>query len=226
MSPRDGIAKRSDTGIVHCAKGRVRRKEAVPPCVAPTDNRVYHKITASARRSRAATRLQHRVFLSGATPGRCRHARHYCDNPSHSCLPRRAGHRWNLLDHTGTTLTRLDPIHCYARHSLPVPNQTQGKYVAETTYAETKEPMAPKRLLLNQMGARALMRFCWRSRNGASSDHELWPGKRRHLAQYSRRASGGGRQFTHLPSASSQLLFSAHHGLTSMPLGARSPGPP
>ncbi len=41
-----------------------------------------------------------------------------------------------IFDATGTTLLRLDPVHCYARHSGPAPNQTQGTYVVETTYAD------------------------------------------------------------------------------------------
>jgi hypothetical protein len=41
-----------------------------------------------------------------------------------------------IFDPTGTTLTRLDPVHCYARASGPVPNQTHGMYVVQTIYAD------------------------------------------------------------------------------------------
>jgi hypothetical protein len=41
-----------------------------------------------------------------------------------------------MFNTAGTMLTRLDPIHCYARHSLPIPNQPKGEYVVETTYAD------------------------------------------------------------------------------------------
>lgn len=40
------------------------------------------------------------------------------------------------FDPAGITLLRLDPVRCYARRSGPVPNQTQGAYMVETTFAD------------------------------------------------------------------------------------------
>jgi hypothetical protein len=41
-----------------------------------------------------------------------------------------------ILDPTGTTLQRLDPVRCVSRQSAPVPNQSHGAYVVETAYAD------------------------------------------------------------------------------------------
>ncbi len=46
-----------------------------------------------------------------------------------------------IFNPAGTALTRLDPIHCYARESLPVPNQPQGMYMVETTYADGRRAL-------------------------------------------------------------------------------------